>query len=188
MFDYPADETGKTPLRVEFPDAVRRRRGNVGILGRVTWERVGEADLEALTAFLAEADLTLSGLDAPTVRLWVERDEHGTITGSTGYELSEDGRHALIRSVAVARSQRSRGRGSELARFALARAADEGAQWAWLFSRRSGPFWRSLEFAPADRAELARVLADTHQVRLFVATGQLDDEVAWSRPLTPQLP
>ena len=143
------------------------------------------ADLEELTSFLGEVDLTLSGLDAPTVRLWVERDGHGAIIGSTGYELSEDGRHALIRSVAVTPSRRSRGRGSELARFAVDRAAAEGARRAWLFSRRSGPFWQGLQFEPADRDELARVLAGTHQVRLFVETGQLQHEVAWSRPLAP---
>ena len=64
-------------------------------------------DVEALTAFLSEVDLTLSGLDAPTVRLWVERDDAGSIVGSTGYEISSDGRHALIRSVAVITSHRS---------------------------------------------------------------------------------
>ena len=140
-------------------------------------------DVEALTAFLRDVDLTLSGLDAPSVRLWIERDESGAIVGSTGYEISADGRHALIRSVAVGPSQRSRGRGSALARFALERAAKEGATTAWLFSRRSGPFWQSLGFEPADRDELARALADTHQVRLFQQTGQLAREVAWSRSL-----
>lgn len=140
-------------------------------------------EVPALAAFLSVADLTTSGLDGAGVRLWLERDEHGAVVGSTGYELSGDGRHALIRSVAVGSAQRSRGRGSALARFALERAAAEGATTAWLFSRRSGPFWQSLEFAPADRYELARVLAETHQVRLFRQTGQLDGETAWSRPL-----
>ena len=141
-------------------------------------------DVEALTAFLSEVDLTLSGLDAPTVRLWVERADAGAIVGSTGYEISSDGRHALIRSVAVMPSHRSHGRGSELAKFALERAAEEGATTAWLFSRRSGPFWQSLGFEPANRDELAEALADTHQVRLFQETGQLHREVAWSRSLT----
>lgn len=141
-------------------------------------------DVEALTAFLSEVDLTLSGLDAPTVRLWVERDDAGSIVGSTGYEISSDGRHALIRSVAVITSHRSRGRGSELAKFALERATEEGATKAWLFSRRSGPFWQSLGFEPANRDELAEALADTHQVQLFQETGQPHREVAWSRSLT----
>jgi len=149
----------------------------------VDLERCQVADVEALTAFLSEVDLTLSGLDAPSVRLWIERDEVGAIVGSTGYEISSDGRHALIRSVAVRSSQRSRGRGSALASFALERAADEGASRAWLFSRRSGPFWQSLGFESADRDELAEALADSHQVQLFQQTGQLGHEVAWSRAL-----
>lgn len=138
-------------------------------------------DVEALTAFLSEVDLTLSGLDAPSVRLWIERDDHGAIVGSTGYEISTDGAHALIRSVAVGPARRTRGHGTALAAFALDRAAAEGAKTAWLFSRRSGPFWQSLGFAPADRDQLATALADTHQVRLFQSTGQLGREVAWSR-------
>ena len=145
--------------------------------------RCSAADIEALTAFLSEVDLTLSGLDAPSVRLWVERDECGAIAGSTGYEISRDGDHALIRSVAVSPARRSRGRGSALAGFALERAAEEGARTAWLFSRRSGQFWQSLGFESADRDELAQALADTHQVRLFQSTGQLGREVAWSRRL-----
>ncbi len=146
-------------------------------------ERVRGDDIAALTAFLVVADLTLSGLDDPGVRLWVERDESGAIIGSTGYELSDDGKHALVRSVAVSAARRSRGAGSALARFALSRAAGEGAGRAWLFSRRSGPFWQGLEFEAADRDELARVLAQSHQVRHFVETGQLHREVAWSRAL-----
>ncbi|MCG7310739.1 GNAT family N-acetyltransferase [Brachybacterium sp. ACRRE] len=141
------------------------------------------ADAPALTTFLREVDLTLSGLDAPTVRLWTQRDEDGAIVASTGFEISADGRHALIRSVAVSPSHRSRGCGTVLARFALERAAQEGAQTAWLFSRRSGPFWQGLGFAPAHREDLAAALAETHQVRLFRETGQLEREVAWSRPL-----
>jgi N-acetylglutamate synthase-like GNAT family acetyltransferase len=149
----------------------------------VELERCRVADIESLTAFLSDVDLTVSGLDAPSVRLWLQRDAHGGLVASAGYELSRDGRHALIRSVAVRPSHRSRGRGSTLARFALDRAADEGATTAWLFSRRSGEFWQALGFAPAKRDALAEALADTHQVRLFQQTGQLGRELAWSRPL-----
>jgi N-acetylglutamate synthase-like GNAT family acetyltransferase len=153
------------------------------LLGGVDLERCRAADVEALIAFLSGVDLTLSGVEAPSVRLWFERNERGEVVGSTGYEISADGQHALIRSVAVHPAQRSRGRGRELAGFALDRAAAEGATTAWLFSRRSGGFWQGLGFEPADRDELAEALAGTHQVRLFEQTGQLGREVAWSRPL-----
>jgi len=143
-------------------------------------------DIADLTTFLATADLTISGIEEPGVRIWVERDASGEIVGSTGYELSGDGDHALIRSVAVASPVRARGRGNALARFALARAAEGGATRAWLFSRRSGPFWQQLGFEPANRYELAEALANTHQVRLFQQTGQLHNERAWSRAITPQ--
>lgn len=139
-------------------------------------------DLDAVTRFLREVDLTLSGLDSPSLRLWIDRRDD-EIVGCTGYELSEDGAHVLLRSVAVTPEARRSGRGRELALFALDRAMDDGARTAWLFSRRSGPFWQSLGFTRADRGELATVLAGTHQARLFRQTGQLEREVAWSRPL-----
>lgn len=147
-------------------------------------ERCKPADVEALTAFLRDADLTLSGLDASSVRLWLDRDEAGVIVGSTGYEISSDGHHALIRSVAVGPMQRSRGRGGGLAKFALDRAVEEGANRAWLFSRRSGSFWQKLGFESVANDQLIEALADTHQVRLFQQTGQLERELAWSRALT----
>jgi N-acetylglutamate synthase-like GNAT family acetyltransferase len=150
----------------------------------VELERVSPADIALIRAFLKAADLTLAGLDAPAVRLWIERDGHGRIVGSTGFELSADGRHALIRSVAVAPEHRTAGAGSRLARFAMEEARETGVERAWLFSRRSGPFWQKLGFAAADRDELAAALPDTHQVRLFIETGQLGREVAWSCALS----
>ncbi|WP_258376054.1 GNAT family N-acetyltransferase [Curtobacterium sp. MCLR17_045] len=136
-----------------------------------------------LRAFLVGADLTLAGLDEPAVRLWIDRDDAGRVVGSTGFEASADGLHVLIRSVAVGPQHRGSGAGTRLARFAIERATEAGAERAWLFSRRSGPFWQSLGFTPADRQALAAALPDTHQVRLFRRTGQLDHEVAWSRGL-----
>ncbi|MBT2503562.1 GNAT family N-acetyltransferase [Curtobacterium sp. ISL-83] len=142
------------------------------------------ADVDDVRAFLQAADLTIAGLDAPTTRLWIDRDAGGAIVGSTGFELSADGRHALIRSVAVPSDRRAAGAGTRLARFALEQAARSGARRAWLFSRRSGPFWQRLGFVAADRGELASVLAGTEQVRLFTETGQLEREVAWARDLS----
>jgi N-acetylglutamate synthase-like GNAT family acetyltransferase len=144
---------------------------------------VSPADVADVRGFLAECDLTVAGLDDPAVRLWFVRDESGAVVGSTGFECSTDGRHALLRSVAVGPAFRGSGTGTRLARFALDAAAAAGADRAWLFSRRSGPFWQGLGFAPADRSELAVLLAGTTQVSLFRATGQLAREVAWSRAL-----
>lgn len=149
----------------------------------MTYTRATSDDLDELRTFLLEADLTVAGLDSPAVRVWLERGPEGGIIGSTGFELSADGAHALIRSVAVSGSMRASGAGTRLARFALAEAARAGGGRAWLFSRRSGPFWQKLGFTPADRDVLASVLPGTQQVRLFTSTGQLGREVAWSREL-----
>lgn len=151
---------------------------------------VSAEEVDAVADFLRGIDLTVSGLDSCSIRLWVERNEAGTIVGSTGFELSANSEQALIRSVGVDPARRGTGTGTRLASFALDEAARAGAHTAWLFSRRSGPFWQSLGFRLADRMELARVLANAHQVVSFSESGQLDQEVAWARPLsgaaTPQ--
>ncbi|MDT0209943.1 GNAT family N-acetyltransferase [Curtobacterium sp. BRD11] len=157
-------------------------------LAEPTPVRVGPDDVDEVHAFLSACDLTVAGLSDPGVRLWALRGPGGAVVGTTGYETGPDGRHALLRSVAVGPALRGSGRGAALARFAMAEATAGGARRAWLFSRRSGPFWQGLGFAPADRAELATVLAGTTQVELFRATGQLGHEVAWSRLLVPPVP
>jgi len=142
---------------------------------------VSRGDAFELTEFLRASDLTVSGIGEPDLYLWVDLDPDGRIVGSTGFEL--DGQNALLRSVAVHSTMRGTGRGTELAQFALDQAASLGATQAWLFSRRSGPFWQKLGFTPADITELADAVASTHQVRAFAASGQLRYETAWSRPL-----
>lgn len=118
------------------------------------------------------------------MHLWILRDATtDRIFATTGFESSEDGLHALIQSVAVAPELRGGGIGLELAQFAMDRAVEAGAKQAWLFSRRSGPFWQKAGFSSADTKDLAVALASTHQVQLFAETGQLEREVAWSRQL-----
>ena len=63
--------------------------------------RVTAADVAEVRAFLVRADLTLSGIDDPAVRLWLLRGNDGGILGTTGYELSADEGDVLVRSVAV---------------------------------------------------------------------------------------
>jgi len=146
--------------------------------------RATNAEIAEISEFLSIADLTLSGLESTSVHLWISRDETtGRIFATTGYESSEDGQHALIRSVAVAPELRGGGIGLDLAEFAMDRAVEAGAKQAWLFSRRSGPFWQKAGFSSADTKDLAVALASTHQVQLFAETGQLEREVAWSRQL-----
>jgi len=144
----------------------------------------GQRDVDDARALLAASDLTLSGLGEAGVHLWLARDDGGAVVATTGYEASEDGRDVLVRSVAVTPGLRGRGMGLGLASWALERAVEAGAARAWLFSRRSGPFWERAGFTPGDRDEMARRLASTHQVRQFVATGQLGREVAWTRRLS----
>ena len=147
------------------------------------FEKLKDPDVAELTTFLRRADLTVAGLDDPALRLWLLRDASGALIGSTGFESSAAGDEVIIRSVAVASESRSAGLGTRLATHAIDEARAAGARRAWLFSRRSGPFWQKLGFVPADRDELAAALATTWQVRLFTETGQLQRETAWSRAL-----
>jgi len=141
--------------------------------------RVTAADLPHVERFLVDADLTVAGLS--NASLWMETDADGAITSTTGFERV--GSHVLIRSVAVRPDLRGTGVGLRNAAFAILEAQLAGATTAWLFSRRSGPFWQKLGFWRAPTEELVEALGDTAQVRLFVETGQLANEVAWRRLL-----
>jgi N-acetylglutamate synthase-like GNAT family acetyltransferase len=138
-------------------------------------------DISELRAFLRATDLTTFGLGDADLHLWIDLDPDGRIVGCTGFELA--GASALVRSVAVLPSLRGAGRGTWLARFALEQASALGASDAWLFSRRSGPFWRSLGFEPAPMDDLVAAVGATQQVLAFTVTGQLDYESAWTRAL-----
>jgi len=143
--------------------------------------RATPADAFALGEFLRSVDLTTSGLDDPDGYFWIDLDPDGRITGTTGFELADE--HVLVRSVAVAPPLRRTGRGTELARWALDYAAALGGHRAWLMSRRSGAFWQKLGFVPADIHQLTAATLSTSQVRAFAESGQLDYEIAWTRPL-----
>jgi N-acetylglutamate synthase-like GNAT family acetyltransferase len=138
-------------------------------------------DAFELAEFLRSVDLTVSGIGEPELHAWVDLDVDGRIVGCTGFELEGD--QALLRSVAVHPALRHSGRGTELARFAIRKAVESGATRAWLFSRRSGPFWENMGFGPSDVDELANALPTSHQVRAFTESGQLRYESAWSRSL-----
>jgi N-acetylglutamate synthase-like GNAT family acetyltransferase len=99
-------------------------------MGDVVIRPVEPADVPLVRDFLQRVDLTLAGLDAPAVRLWIELDDGGQIVGSTGLERSGDGEHALIRSVAVAPGRRTRGDGTSLARLALDEARNAAVRRA----------------------------------------------------------
>lgn len=88
-------------------------------------------------------DLTLAGLGDPAVCVWVDRAESGGVICSTGFELSADGKHALIRSVAVASGRRTSGAGTRLARFAMERARIAGRPKSGCFHAVPGRFGRS---------------------------------------------
>jgi len=119
-------------------------------LAEPTPVRVGPDDVDEVRAFLSACDLTVAGLADPGVRLWAVRGATGAVVGTTGYETGPDGRHALLRSVAVGPALRGSGRGAALARFAMAEVAAGRA-------RPVRPLGRS-KAAPTIRARGGRTL------------------------------
>lgn len=72
-------------------------------------------ELAELEKFLRSVDLTVTGLSDASVHAWVERDGDGAVVGSTGWEVSGDGCHALpqcrrLTSATARRTRASAGR------------------------------------------------------------------------------
>lgn len=101
---------------------------------------------DAVRAFLVACALPEAGLDPHWSTAWVARDpESGDILGTVALEVH--GGAALLRSLAAREDWRSRGLGSELFEFAMARARELGVGAVGLLTTTAAPFFARRGFA-----------------------------------------
>ncbi len=116
-------------------------------------------DLPDVEALVGAAGLTLVGLDACVVEgtSVICRDRDGRLLGVAATE--RHGRVAFLRSVAVHAPARGHGLGRALVERALADARISGARDAWLLTVSAEPFFASLGWSRADRADAPPAVA-----------------------------
>ena len=110
--------------------------------------RLDERD--ALHELLRGARLPLDGLDEDVDVLLAHRDDQ--VVGSVALEVYDDG--ALLRSLAVAESERGHGLGVTLTRAIIAYARDRGVTDVFLLTETAERFFPRFGFRPVKRADV----------------------------------
>ena len=110
--------------------------------------RLDERD--ALYELLRGARLPLDGLDKDVDVLLAHRDDQ--VVGSVALEVYDDG--ALLRSLAVAESERGHGLGVTLTRAIIAYARDRGVTDVFLLTETAERFFPRFGFRPIQRADV----------------------------------
>ncbi len=110
--------------------------------------RLDERD--ALYELLRGARLPLDGLDEDVDVLLAHRDDQ--VVGSVALEVYDDG--ALLRSLAVAESERGHGLGVTLTRAIIAYARDRGVTDVFLLTETAERFFPRFGFRPIQRADV----------------------------------
>lgn len=106
------------------------------------------ADLAAVEAMLAEADLPLDGVRENFSNFMVA-EEHGSIVGAVGIEKFDSA--ALLRSAVVSRERRSTGIGRQLIDEILARTGKAGIGEIYLLTTTAETYFPRFGFGRMDR-------------------------------------
>jgi amino-acid N-acetyltransferase len=112
---------------------------------------LSEDEIAAVYSLLRAVSLPVQGLDAHVDTILVaRRDEE--VVGTVALEAYEDG--ALLRSLAVAESERGKGLGIELTQAAIALARARGMPVLVLLTETAAEFFPKFGFETVSRAEV----------------------------------
>jgi amino-acid N-acetyltransferase len=109
-------------------------------------------DLARIKAFLNANELPELGVDQWVQNFVIAEGQDGSWLGIAGLETY--GESGLLRSVAVDKSQRGQGIGSELVQIAAANAKAHGAAKLYLLTDDAGQFFERLGFQLVERDEV----------------------------------
>ncbi|MFL9911799.1 arsenic resistance N-acetyltransferase ArsN2 [Paraburkholderia sp. RL17-337-BIB-A] len=107
-------------------------------------------DLDAIAALLVENALPVSDVTPDLLcDFAVAEDAHESVVGSVG--LERFGAEALLRSLAVAKPERSAGSGGKLLAHAEYMALTSGVSELWLLTTTAADFFRRAGYLPVAR-------------------------------------
>ncbi len=144
----------------------------------ITLRPAKQADLAALERLLEQLSLPTAGLAEWWPRFTVA-EAGGQVIGLAGVEQYADG--VLLRSVAVAPSNRSSGLGRALVDSVLAEAVRQGYRDAYLLTTTAERYFPRLGFAPIGREEVPASVRQSIEFREACPASA----VVMHRALTP---
>jgi N-acetylglutamate synthase-like GNAT family acetyltransferase len=119
-------------------------------------------DFEAVRRLLSDNLLPVADLEAHLDAFMLAKID-GALVGSVGLEIH--GELALLRSLCVAESHRSRGIGFALVSAIAARAAARGVRELYLLTTGAAPYFAAQGFIPVSREHAPRDILNTAQFR-----------------------
>ncbi len=119
------------------------------------------SDFDDVIALLTSADLPIDDLNAEHLRYFVTTRENGKLNGVGGLEIYKDA--ALLRSVAVAASQRNRGIAQQLLAALEKLARENGVSALYLLTTTADKFFAKHGFAVIDRESVPERIRETRE-------------------------
>lgn len=126
----------------------------------LTLECATVADLDAVLRLLSNSSLPVADLE-PHIAAFMLAKSEGTIVGSVGLETY--GERALLRSLCVAESHRSKGIGVALVLTVASRAAEQGVRELYLLTTGAATYFANLGFVSLSRDQVPHEIRCTAQ-------------------------
>ena len=122
--------------------------------------RVDAGEIGDMRLALRKADLPADDL-RPEITSFYRLDGPA---GPLGWAAVErHGSEGLLRSVLISGHERGRGLGSDLVSRVMRAAADDGIERLWLLTETASPFFATLGFTAAERADAPAAIRDTSE-------------------------
>jgi amino-acid N-acetyltransferase len=120
-----------------------------------------EIDLELLRFFLQKNRLPFEDVKIEGSLYFAYRDEYDTLIGSGGLEIS--GEYALLRSVAVAESERGKNIGKKIVDYLLEKAKNLNISSVFLLTETAHDFFIKKGFKDIERADVPESIRNSTQ-------------------------
>ena len=127
---------------------------------QITFVKAQARDVERVRSLLASNNLPSEDIDAH-IEDFILALLDGELAGCSGLEIY--GRHALLRSVAVARHLHGKGIGRLLAAKITQYSSDKGVSELYLLTTTAELFFRQMGFSVIDRSAFPAALMNTRE-------------------------
>ena len=123
-------------------------------------EKAKKEDIPSILELMKDAGLTAEGLE--DAELWIMR-KNGKVSGSIGLELW--GKQGLLRSLVIAKNERSTGLGSALVLYIIEQARQSGVNELYLLTDQVGAYYLRFGFEYFERKKVSGDVLQSSEFR-----------------------
>ena len=123
-------------------------------------EKAKKEDIPSILELMKDAGLAAEGLE--DAELWIMR-KNGKVSGSIGLELW--GKQGLLRSLVIAKNERSKGLGSALVLYVIEQARQSGVNELYLLTDQVGEYYLRFGFEYFERKKVSGDVLQSSEFR-----------------------